>query len=62
MVEKDGRVSLGQTVREIALHYYMGLTGQNEYNAEKSFATALASNNNLVGSALRMAEHEVLHG
>lgn len=39
----------------------MGLTGQNEYNAEKSFASALVSNNNLAGSALRMAEHEVLH-
>ena len=61
MVEQKDRISMGENVRKIALHYYMGLTGENEYNAEKTFRSALASDSNLATSALRMAEHEILH-
>ena len=62
MVEKDTRISLGRTVRDIALHYYTGLTGYGELKASQMFPNALAANDALAESALRMAEHEILHG
>lgn len=61
MTSEENRTSIGRSVRDIALHYYMGLTGKNEKDAEDIFPRALAANDALAQSALRLAEHEVLH-
>ena len=60
MVSQEARVSTGKSVRDIALHYYMGLTGQSEHNAAKMFPNALEANDALAESALRLAEQEVI--
>jgi hypothetical protein len=61
MFEKSTRISMGQGVRSIAIHYYIGLTGIKESEAENSFDDAIKSHNPIVVSALRMAEYEVFH-
>lgn len=61
MTKEEDRISIGRNVRDIALHYYMGLTGRNEKEAADIFPSALAANDALAQSSLRLAEHEVLH-
>ena len=61
MTSEEDRVSKGRNVRDIALHYYSGLTGKNVKDASDIFPKALMANDALAESALRLAEHEVLH-
>lgn len=61
--EKD-RDSLGRTIRAIAVQYYGGLTGKSIDEAKKSFDLIVSHNtpDPLLESALRLAEHEHIHG
>lgn len=61
MTNEEERASKGNSVRAIALHYYIELTGCNEKEAADIFPRALAANDALAQSALRLAEHEMLH-
>ena len=61
MTSEEGRISTGKSVIDIAFHYYIGLTGMSEEKAKGIFATAVSENDGYAESALRLAEHEVLH-
>lgn len=62
MVKQEDRISIGESVRDRAVHYYMGLTGNsNEETAKETFKYGVSSDDSLIASALRLAEHEVLH-
>lgn len=60
MATEDIRKSMGQTVRDTAVHYYEGLARISSDLAAKQFESRLFSNDPLAISALRMAEFEFL--
>lgn len=62
MLDKKTRVSVGQTVADIAVHYYAGLSGRSVEEAEEVFKKAVLEAYPLAECALRLAEHEATHG
>ena len=62
MLDEKQRRSIGQEVKSIALHYYIGLAGMSEKEAEKAFLARLVSNDAIAISALRLAEREAMAG
>lgn len=62
MVRQEDRISMGGSVRDRAVHYYMGLTGNsNEEAAKETFKYGMSSDHSLIASAPRLAEHEIPH-
>lgn len=61
MADEKGRRSMGQNVRQLAVQYFEGLAGLEKAEAEKFFKSALSAGDPLANSALRMAEHEIVH-
>ena len=60
MDEKE-RISLGQTVFDIAVQYYAGLKRCSIEEARKEFPDRVFSDSQLVASAFRLAEMEMHH-
>jgi hypothetical protein len=54
------RTSFGQTVKDIAWQYFVGLKGISPNEAKEQFEIQLQRGDPLALSALRMAEKEVL--
>lgn len=60
MVNEEERRLIGEKVREIAPHYYAGLTRRSLEDAEKAFKSRAQWPDLLINSALRLAEKEVM--
>jgi hypothetical protein len=59
LVDSELRVSMGQTVKDIAHHYYAGLKGLSLEEAKRQFEEHVVVGDSIAISALRMAEREV---
>lgn len=60
MATEENRKSIGQEVRDIAVHYYEGLAKVSGDVASEQFKNKLYLNDPLALSALRLAEFEIL--
>jgi hypothetical protein len=60
MLTKDQRISVGENVKNNAVHFYAGLKGISIDDAQREFEEELYRANELAVSALRLAEREVM--
>ncbi|AKA47889.1 hypothetical protein IX51_00955 [uncultured archaeon] len=62
LTAEESRISTGKAVRDIAVHYYAGLTKRSVKEVEGLFENVIHGEYNpLVTSALRLAEYELTH-
>ena len=59
MITKDKRISVGEDVKNNAVHFYAGLKGISIDDAQKEFEQQLNRGDPLAVSALRLAEREI---